>query len=1229
LHTNFTLLKEGGYLALVRPDLTIASDFTYGAQEEDVAFGEIGGARERGYLETPTPGKKNVSLVGDGPPSEEVVFSRDGGLISTSAPVELGIVPPTAPGAVVRYTTNNTVPTELSPAYAATFSIGSTTTIRARAFEPGKLPGPVSSRTFLKLDASLTNFNASGQVFSSNLPVLVFDSFGVNVDATTDPNSARPYRPTYSVAVAPDATTGRASLAGPIDFQGRAGTHVRGESSSGFGQRSYAWELWTNENLDKDAALLGLPAESDWALLGPWSEKTLMRNYLVFSTFDELHSDYFSPRTRFVEVFFNQETNQPVSYNDYRGVYLLVERIKRSNNRLDLAKTNPLVSDPVLQTGGYIFKTDKSNPGRTAWTTSRGISIQSADPDTFSTTQRTYLQNYINAFETALYGANFANPATGYAASLDVPGFIDAQWAVEISKQVDGYVFSTFYHKDRGGKMRAGPIWDFNISLGNADYATGDTPTGWLYDTAGTAPLGGGLWYARLHADPNYRVRTFDRYWELRNNVWGTAAIQSRIDATEALLLDGDTTMVTNTTAASVQNPAARHYRKHRLLGARQWPNPAEATSRTTFQAEVAAMRQWITTRLAWMDNQFAVGSAAMRPPVLTRTGEGTGTVQVSIAPFAGSVPGAHFPDGVLYFTTDGSDPRPSGYPLPTAQNLTVLPEYGQASWFVPTAENGGRTMPIEAWTGVPDPPNAGLWTSGQLGFGFDTPASPLLYHTGGAHPNDNTWNGGASNLQAPMLNVSSTAFVRVPFSLTADQRTRLVSLKAKVRYDDGFVVFINGVEAARHNISSASVPGWDSTANTAPASLSDTTAAAGVTIDVSHVIKHLQPGQNMLAVLGLNRTAADADFLCAPSLTGSLGVRPASTPAITAAAYTEPLTISSATTVKARLFVPETGMWSPLANSTLIVAAVPATMDNLIVSEVNYAPLPPTAPESAAGAAASSDFEFIELLNTSDEIVDLTDVRLGGGVGEFNFTNGDLAARTLPPGARVIICGNVAAFRARYPSPAIRVAGEFSGNLNNAGDTITLLDRTGAVIWNFDYDDVEPWPVVDDGSGSSLVLNNPTQIPPPDPSLPTSWRPSAARHGAPGEADSVPFTLAGDLDDDGDGVANLLEHFAGTDPANPSSFASAAVSFDDPYGTGTVIRIEFPRNLAADGVTVGLESSADLVAWTAAAGISDPVIRRDAAGRASMVWQVPPSTAPNHPAQFFRLVVSETDITP
>lgn len=1205
LHTNFTLQRESGYLALIRPDQTVASEFTYGAQYKDIAYGEIGSARVLGYLERPTPGAKNVSLVGDGPPAEDVVFSRPGGLIPEGATVSLAVTPPTQPGAVVRYSLGQALPTDVSPVYAEPFSISTTTTVRARVFAPGRLPGPASSRTFLRFDASLTNYNGSGQPFSSNLPVIVLDSHGVTVDSATDPNQARPFRSSYAVVIPPDPVTGRARLDGPADYQGRGGTHVRGESSSGFGQKSYAWETWDNQDQDKDESFLGLPAESDWALIAPWSEKTMLRNYLVFSSFDALRGDWVAPRTRFVEVFFNQDPGQPVSFADYRGCYLLVEGIKRSSNRIDIAKLNPLVTDPLLQTGGYVFKTDKINPGTTTWTTSRGISIQSADPDTIPASQKTYLQKYLNDYEAVLHGSSFANPQTGYAAWIDVPSFIDSQWAVEIPKQIDGYVFSTYYHKDRGGKVRAGPLWDFNISMGNADYAEGEFRTGWNYDPAPrTAALAGGLWYARLQADPNYRVATFDRYWELRAGAWSTTALMARIDAAVAQLTDGDPTPVTNTTAATVQTPVARHYRKHKILGVRHWPNPAVSTTLRTYEAEVAYLKQWMTDRLAWMDNGFSVGSTALRPPSMTAATETPGTMRVSLAPYAGSPAGVNYAGGRIYYTTDGSDPRPLHYALPTTQTTTLLAEYGQGRWFIPTAANGGDALAPSDWAGLAEPPNTADWSAGTLGIGFDTlPSStsnPTLYHVGGAHLNNTSWTGGSSNVQAAMLNQTAAAFIRVPFSLTADQRARLATLTLRMRYDDGFIAFVNGVEVHRQHVTVDAPAVWNTTANATPSSHTESASAALSTFALSHAIAHVRDGANMLAILALNKTAADSDFLCSPSLTASLGVRPAAAqPAITAPVYTAPLTLSAATTVKARLFWPETGMWSPLANSTFAVSSDPASPLNLVISEIHYDPVGPTSAEIAAGGVAASDFEFIEFLNTSaSDTVDLTGVRLTGAVQEFDFSLADSSARLLPPGGRVVVCANRAAFNARYgPIPSVRVAGAFGGSLNNGGEIVTLLDRAGAVIWSFAYDEAAPWPQV--GDGASIVLNNPAVQPAPDPALGANWRAGPAAPGAP---DSVPFTLVATADDDGDQLPNFLEYVLGSDPASAVSTAAATASLEE---GGSHVRFEFPRNLWAEGYVLAIETSTNLTSWQReAAGLTRVGTRRDEAGRHLEIWR-------------------------
>ena len=1178
-HANFTLPKSGGYLALIRPDLTVASEYTYGPQKLDIAYGEVGSTRVRGYLETPTPLKKNVSLVADGVPAEDIIYSRQGGVLTNSEPVTLSISAPKAANAVVRYTLNNAIPDESSAVYSGPFSITNSRTIRARVFMPGRLPGRASSRTFLKLDTSLLRFANTGAPFSSSLPVLIFDSFGVDIDSASSPGG-RPFRPNYAVVFRTDPANGHSHLTDVPDFVGRSGLHVRGESSSGFPQRSYAWEVWDETGNDEDASILGLPADSDWTLHGPWSDKTLMRNYLAYSTMDDSRSDFAAPRSLFVEVFYNQEAGQPVSYNDYRGVFLLVEKLKRAKGRLNIAKINPLVTDTNLITGGYMFKRDKDSPGASSWTTSAfGVGIQSHDPEAFSLAQVKYLQGYLNDFEKALNGPGFGDPVTGYEKWIDVPSFIDAQWWTELTKQVDGYVFSTYFYKDRGSKVRAGPLWDFNISLGNADYATGDRSVGWLYDETGVASLGGGLWYPRLQADPDYRIRNWDRYWELRRGVWSDAAITGRIDAAVGLLLDGTSTIVSNNLPLSVQSPAARQYGKYPILATRQWPNPGDALKRFTFQEEIDSMKQWILQRLAWVDDQNLGGISILRPPIFSRPG-GVAPLgaALSIAPFGGTPPpGKNYPLGTVYYTLDGSDPRPSAYPIPTTQELVLVPEFQTAAYFVPTTANGGSSALFPDWNNVSlGATAAGLdWKTGRLGLGFDDNASPLYANIGGGTYGD-------GDIRAAMQGISSTVFIRVPFTVSAAQIESMASMKLKMRADDGFVAYLNGIEIARYNLRATNTPAFDTLPNAVPSVWKDTVSVVQKEYAVTNFLAKVRAGDNVLAILGLNQTVADDDALFSPKLVSTVLVPPG-TP-ITTQVYGGPIAINSTMTVKARVF--SSGYWSPVATATYVVGAVPAAAGNLVISEIMYNPAPPAGAELAV-ATSASDFEYLEFLNISANTLDLANVRMTNGV-LFNFSSADPIAQSLPPGKRLVVCANRAAFQARYGTLAEgEIAGAFTDSLNNGGEVLTLVDNNGGVITSFAYGDSEPWPIDADGSGYSIVLNSPYAQPPTNPALGSNWRSSAAKNGSPARGDSLPFTLDPNGDSDGDGLPNLLEYAIGSDPLVASSVAVLSAGIQEFTVSGSAapyVTFSYRRNLLADSIVFEVKTSAQLSDWTTSA---------------------------------------------
>lgn len=1173
-HTNFTLLKTGGTVSLLNPANSAVSSYTYPNQTEDVSYGTKYQGGAIGFLDTASPGAATLYsyIVAPNGPAEDLIWSREGGIITGATPVS--VTAPLAPGSVVRYTTDNTIPNAGSTLYTTTLNPSTTTTYRARVFTPGYLPGDVSSRTFLLIDASLSNYNTSGQPFKSHLPLVVLDSFGVNVDGVTDQAQARPHRLTYGVVIDKDVT-GYASITSPtVDFQGRGGTHVRGDSSGGFAQKSYAWETWGNDNDDKAASILGMPADSDWALYGPYTDKSFFRNFIIYSKMRELHggNNGYGMRVKLCEVIYNQDVNQAISYNDYRGVYVLMERIKRGKDRIDIAKLNSIATNPALISGGYIWRVDRlSADGNTALPDG----MHSHTPNTLNAAQTTYLTNYINALHAALYGANFADPILGYAPYLNVQSFIDNWWFVEIAKQIDGYRLSTYFYKDRTGKTSAAPIWDYNLSLGNADYLFGDQPTGWYWNQTDS------YWWARLRQDPNYEIQLWDRYWELRRGIFQQTSILGYIDQLASQALNGSTTAVTNNMSlaagqpSTLENSVMRHYRKYPILGVYVWPNAAGVASRIYYNSngnsttgEIDWMKNWLVQRFAWIDDQnFGSGTTIMRPPIFSNYGGNVSSgATLTITPYTGTAPGGYsYGTGTLYYTTDGSDPRAGAAP-PT--EFTLIAPNPAIKWLVPSGTNGGTTLTAAAganqWTTYTDPPNIANWTTATAGIGYDNNPD-YLPHIGA--------NG---NTGSQMFNINATAYARVTFNI-ADQATldNIDVLKLGIKYDDGFIAYINGVAVVGRNDTHATV-----TSNP-PFAIASAIANEAVAVtyednDITTLGKPaLRIGTNVLAIHCLNGAdATSSDLLMSPKLTyyppggsgGSGGI-----------AYTGPITLNSSQTVKARLLSGAT--WGPITTAEFVVNAVPASAANLVVSEFLYNPTAATIAEANAGYG-DNDFEYVELMNVGPAAIDLTGCNLAGGI-TFDFDIASPTTLTLQPGQRILVVANSDAFNVRYtPGPTVKIAGVFGGSLSNQGENFTVLAANGNTIASITYDIIEPWPVQPLGAGFSLVLNNPISGATYGA---TAWRSSAQLGGTPGAVAGAAFAGSPSGDTDGDGYSDYLEYALGNFQSTPGTGnrpITAMQNFTVATVTSPYLTFSYRRNNAADGVNYTVQLSTNLTAW-------------------------------------------------
>jgi len=441
----------------------------------------------------------------------------------------------------------------------------------------------------------------------------------------------------------------------------------------------------------------------------------------------------------------------------------------------------------------------------------------------------------------------------------------------------------------------------------------------------------------------------------------------------------------------------------------------------------------------------------------------------------------------------------PSGFPLSmtTTQGAVydetvVVPEFTAARYFVPTNDNLGTNW--TAW-GF----NDGAWPAGQTGIGYEN--SPDDYR-----------NLLKTQVVPRDAHANATAIlVRIPF--TVNDLDTVDKLTLRMKYDDGFVAYINGHEVDRRNFTGT--PNWNSRAS----SHSDSQAVRFEDFDLTDDLHRLVEGsQNVLSIHGLNTSAGSSDMLVLPELSvGRRVVDPdgpdmyyttdGSDPRLvgggispTAARYNgTPIALSESGPIKSRTF--ESGQWSALNAATFYVDTQ-ATAENLVVSELMYNPSDPTAAELAIDETFDNDdFEFIELQNTSDRPIDLTGVTLVGDI-EFEFAEGDVIR--LGAGEQVVIASNMAAFTARYGTDGVRLAGQYLNRLGNGGETIEVRDWTGGTIALFAYDDGGTWPGRADGKGASLQLRDPSAVPTAELARQSfledgdNWRSSVAFGGTP-----------------------------------------------------------------------------------------------------------------------------------
>ena len=374
----------------------------------------------------------------------------------------------------------------------------------------------------------------------------------------------------------------------PNIYNGNIGIEIRGNYSSGLPQKPYGFETRDDDDENLDVPILHMPEENDWILLANYNDKVMMRNTLSFHLFSEM--GHYAPRTQYCEVMLN---------NSYEGIYLLTEKIKQDDGRVDIAnlKAEDIEGDEL--TGGYIFKNDYFEQD---WSDSwmgdfspeslpnKRVFFVYHDPkaNKIEIEQKRYIQDFVRGFETALFGSNFKDPETGYRAYINVSSFIDYLIISELSRNADAYKKSKYYFKDKeskGGLLNSGPVWDFDWAFKNFNGRRTDG-SGWAHlSTENMYPTPNG-WIERMLKDPWFTNQLGNRYHSLRDSILSERYINNFIDDQYNILSEA----------------TSRHYQRWPILGINVGTPEGNEPQPPSFEGEVSKFKNWIRIRLNWLD---------------------------------------------------------------------------------------------------------------------------------------------------------------------------------------------------------------------------------------------------------------------------------------------------------------------------------------------------------------------------------------------------------------------------------------------------------------------------------------------------------------------------------------------------------------------------------------------------------------------------------------------------
>lgn len=352
--------------------------------------------------------------------------------------------------------------------------------------------------------------NHDTTVFCSHLPLVSIDTGGKPIKGMElDGKSTRVKIKLF------DKKTKNNHIVDKEDVYSEADVRYRGNSSLQFDKKSLLLKFIKGKDEQREVSVFGMEEDNEWILNGPFLDKSLIRDYISLNISAQIMG--YAPNVRFCEVFINGK---------YIGLYIMVESIKRSFNKIRLSK-----AEKNLPETSYLLRMDRyeknnknlslfSNYTRATYST---FEVKYPNSQILSQSNIDFIQKDISKFEKALYSYDYDSPVYGYKNFIDVNSFVDYMIINEFSKNYDAVGYSTYLHKDIKGKIEIGPVWDFNNSYDNYKEIAYDEK-GFLFPKK--------LWYFMLFKDKDFVNATINRYEELRKTYLNEKYLMNYIDQT-------------------------------------------------------------------------------------------------------------------------------------------------------------------------------------------------------------------------------------------------------------------------------------------------------------------------------------------------------------------------------------------------------------------------------------------------------------------------------------------------------------------------------------------------------------------------------------------------------------------------------------------------------------------------------------------------------------------------